>query len=267
MELKTLSKTTHFFNFLDCHDGIGLMGAKNILRKKDINMIIQRAKEHGGFISNKTAENGKEEPYEINITWFSALNQEDSDEDITLQVKRLVASRVIALILQGVPGIYLHSLIGTRNDIEAVSETGSKRAINRAIIDYNAITKALTNPLSHISLISHELGKLIKLRAKQRAFHPNGEQKVLFLSSDIFAVLRTSPERDQNILTLTNITNKVCNIGISLSKLGINEIHWQDIVSGKECISENEEIHITMQPYDIIWLVPISEIEKDIGSG
>ncbi len=78
--------------------------------------------------------------------------------------------------------------------------------------------------------------------------------------------MRISPESDQNILTLTNVTNKVCNIKISLSELGINELHWQDIVSGKECISENEEIHITMQPYDIIWLEPTSEIEKDIGS-
>lgn len=262
-DIKTLSNTTTFFNFLDSHDGIGVMGAKNILPQEDMDLIIQKAKEHGGYISTKTCQDSSEEPYEINITWYSALNHEDADEDTAFQVKRFIASRSIALVLRGVPGIYLHSLLGTRNDIEAVQETGSKRAINRTIIDYQAITKALKDPLSKISRIDQELGKLITIRTKQRAFHPNADQHVLLLSPNIFTVLRISPEGNQYILTLTNVTSKVCDIKIPLSELSAKETHWCDIVSGKEWVVEDQELHITLDPYDVLWLEAFSKIEKD----
>ena len=198
-DLKTDSNTTTFFNFLDSHDGIGVMAVKDILSKKEIDFIIRKAKEHGGYISYKTGADGSEEPYEINTTWFSALNFED--EDISFQVKRFVASRIIALVLQGVPGIYLHGLIGTRNDIEAVLATKSKRDINRTVIDSKLITEALKDPFSKISRINRELGRLITIRTKQPGFHPNGDQHVLMISPDIFAVLRISPGGGQQGLS------------------------------------------------------------------
>jgi glycosidase len=260
--LKKVSDTTTFFNFLDSHDGIGLMPIKEILQKDDIEFLIQRAQEHGGYISYKTDEAGGEEAYEINITWFSALNHKNSDEDIAFQVRRFVASRIIALVLQGVPGIYLHSLIGTRNDIEAVLASKTKRDINRTVIDAEAISKALEDPFSKVSRINRELGRLIKIRTKQQAFHPNGDQRILMLSPAIFSVLRTSPEKDQHILALTNVTSKVCKLKVSLSELGIGETHWYDLVSEVEWMAEGRELSITLNPYDIIWLETFCEAKK-----
>jgi sucrose phosphorylase len=262
--LQTPSDTTAFFNFLDSHDGIGVMGVKDILPKEEIDVIIERAKEHGGYISYKTGPDGDEVPYEINITWFSALNREDSNDDIAFQVKRFVASRIISLVLRGVPGIYLHSLIGTRNDIEGVLETNSKRAINRTVIDAGAITEALNDPLSKISRINRELGRLLTIRTRQRAFHPNGAQTILTISSKIFAVLRTSPEGDQRILALTNVSDRACRIEILLSELGTRETDWFDLVSGMEWMAEDGTLHLTLQPYDVIWLQPMGETEGDI---
>ena len=254
--LKNVSDTTTFFNFLDSHDGIGVMAVKDILKKEEVDFIIMKAKEHGGYISYKTGEDDREVPYEINITWFSALNREDSDEDMAFQVKRFVASRIIALVLQGVPGIYLHGLIGSQNDIEAVLATRSKRDINRTIIDEDSITETLKDPLSKISRIGRELGRLIKIRTKKRAFHPNGGQKILMVSPDIFTVLRTSPEGDSLILCLINVTEKVCHLEIPLSEIGIDEIHWYDIVSGMEWMADDKRLFLTLQPYDILWLEP-----------
>jgi glycosidase len=259
-DLKTDSDTTTFFNFLDSHDGIGVMAVKDILPKQDIDFVIQRAKEHGGQISYKTGEDGTEVPYEINITWFSALNREDSNEDMAFQVKRFVASRIIALVLQGVPGIYLHSLIGTRNDIEAVLESKSKRDINRTVIDEGAITEALTDPLSKISRINRELGRLITIRTKKPAFHPNAKQEILMLSPHIFAVLRTSL-RGEPVLALTNVTSKVCHIEVPLSEVGTDEMHWYDIVSGMEWMADDLKLYLTLQPYDVIWLEPFRKPE------
>jgi len=257
-DLDKVSDTATYFNFLDSHDGIGVMAVKDILEKEEIDLIIRKAKEHGGFISYKTAEDGTEVPYEINITWFSALNREGSDEDIAFQVKRFTASRIISLVLRGVPGIYLHSLIGTRNDIESVMKTSAKRDINRTVIDADAITEALKDPLSKISRIGRELGRLLAIRTTKRAFHPNSDQEILMLSPSIFSVLRRSREGEP-LLALTNVTAKSCHLEVSLSQLGTDASHWYDIVSQMEWMADEGRLYLTLQPYDIIWLEPFRE--------
>ncbi len=258
--LNTPSPTVTFFNFLDSHDGIGLMAAKNILSDEQFEIIVKKTQEHGGFISSKTGGDGREEPYEANITWFSALNNDEEDgSDVALQIKRFVASRCIALALPGVPGIYLHSLMGSRNDIEAALRTDSKRDINRTVIDERLITEALQDPLSKISRISRELGRLIAIRARKRAFHPNGKHKILELAREIFAVLRLSPEQDQYLLALINVSNKVCRPEIDIGQLEMEDLcilesDWYDIVSGMEWVVEDRKLSITMMPCDVIWL-------------
>ncbi|MBW2108294.1 MAG: alpha-glucosidase C-terminal domain-containing protein [Deltaproteobacteria bacterium] len=252
------SRATTFFNFLDSHDGIGLSPVKNILPASDIDFVIQKAREHGAYISYKTGEHGVEEPYEINVTWFSALNREDADdEDVAFQVKRFVASRIIALVLQGVPGIYLHSLIGTPNDIAAVLATHSNRDINRTVIDAAAITEALKDPLSKVSRINRELGRLITIRTKQPAFHPAGPQKVLMTSPKIFSVLRSSPDGRQHILAMINIANETCHAEIDLSDVGLEASGWVDLVSGMEWMADQGRLYVTLLPYDVMWLEPL----------
>ncbi len=258
-ELHTPSDTTTFFNFLDSHDGIGVMAIKDILPQEDIDFIIRKAADHGAMVSYKTAEDGTEVPYEINTTWFSAINRENCDEDTAFQVKRFVASRAVALVIQGVPGIYFHSMIGTPNDIESVLKDGSKRAINRTIIDGRAVQEELKNPLSKVSRISRELGRLMTIRTCQKPFHPNGGQEILNLSSDVFAVYRTSPEKDRHILTLTNVTNKVSKIEIPILDLHSTETHWYDLISKMEWMTDDHKLHLTLLPYDVIWLTPYSE--------
>jgi sucrose phosphorylase len=249
---------TTYFNFLDSHDGIGLMGVQGILSDEDIASIINRAKKHGGYISYKAGQDGRETPYEINITWFSALNH-DHNEDLAFQVKRFAASRTISLVLKGVPGIYLHSLIGTRNDIEAVLATNSNRDINRAVIDEEAMTRALIDPLSKVSRINRELGRLVTIRTHKRAFHPFGGQKILDVVPEIFAVLRTSPDGGESILALINISTTVCHVEIPLSDLDSDDDHWFDIVSGVEWMSDDGKLYISMNPYDIVWLEPVAK--------
>ncbi|UCE06081.1 MAG: sugar phosphorylase [bacterium] len=263
--LKKLSNRTTYLNFLDTHDGIGLMAVQSILEKEAIEFIINKAKKHGGLISYRTDEKGNKGPYEIDITWFSALNRENSGEDIAFQVKRFIASRSIALVLQGVPAIYVHGLIGTANDIDAVKISHLKRDINRHVFDSDTfLEKALKDPKSKLFHINWQLGRILSIRTKNRAFHPIGEQRILMISSHVFSVLRISPEKDQRILTLTNVTDKTCPIGIPLSELCTEEIEWNDIISGKEWLAEDGKLNIICEPYDVIWLEPVIEIEKSL---
>jgi sucrose phosphorylase len=232
------------------------MGVKGILSEEEIDFIIRTAQEYGGFVSYKAAEDGTEAPYEINITWFSALNREGNGEDVAFQVKRFVASRVMGLVLQGVPGIYLHSLIGTQNDIDAVLATESKRDINRTVIDGQAITEALHDPLSKLSRISREFGRLIQIRTRRRAFHPNAEQRVLMLSSSVFTVLRTAPEGDERILTLVNVTDRVCHVEVPLFQSGTEGSRWYDLANGVEYMADERRLLVSLEPYGVAWLEP-----------
>lgn len=254
--LKPVSETTSYFNFLDSHDGVGLMAVKDLLSHDEIKFVIQRAREHGGYISYKTDKNGLDVPYEINITWFNALCREDGTVKTDLQVKKFIASRAMALALQGVPGIYLHSFFGTHNDIDAVSCPVSKREINRKALDYNILTKAIEDPDTLTSKIIRKLNTLISLRTKQSAFHPNGAQKILKVRPEIFALLRTSPNEDQHILSLINITDDEIQIAIPLKEVQIFKQGWYDLIRQDKHTFEDENISLTLKPYDVVWLEP-----------
>ena len=274
-QLQFPSATTTYLNILDTHDGIGLMGVKNILSPEDIHALISQAREHGAFVSYRTAENGRDEPYEINTTWFSALNLDSSNEDITLQIKRFVASRSIALVLRGVPGIYLHGLIGTTNDVDTVLRTNSKRDINRQILEETELYEALNRQNSKLSQLSLYLGRILEIRVRQRAFHPDGEQQILLFSPECFVVLRIAPNCEEHILTLTNITNKVCQIEVPLSQLQLensnsltcatpDDTYWYDLVGKRGWRVQEQKLTLVLQPYDIVWLIPFVELERNI---
>ncbi len=254
--LKPASETTSYFNFLDSHDGVGLMAVKDLLSHDEIRFIIQRAREHGGYISYKTDKNGLDVPYEINITWFNALCREDGTAHTDLQVDKFIASRAMALVLQGVPGIYLHSFFGTHNDIEAVSCPLSKREVNRKALDYNTLTKAIDNPDTLTSKIIRRLNTIITIRTKQSAFHPNGAQKILKVKPEIFAVLRTSPDKDHHILSLINITDDEIQITIPMKTVQIFKQGWYDLISQDKHTFKDENISFTLKPYDVVWLEP-----------
>ncbi len=255
--LKIDSDVATFFNMLDTHDGIGLMGVKEILPKEEIDFIIQTAKEHGAYISYKMAEDHTEAPYEINSTWWSAINSDIADEDIALQIKRFLASRSIALVLQGVPGVYVHGASGTPNDHERVSKTGVKRDVNRGVIDIGVAAERLNDPDSKGSLIRRAGSKMYLARTRHRAFHPHGDLRVLMVSPDVFTALRASPEGDEPILTMTNVTDRTCIVEIPLSELNVEQTRWHDLIGAKEWIVENEKLSVSLEPYDVVWLKPL----------
>jgi len=260
--IKVPSEAATFFNMLDTHDGVGVMGVRGILSKEDIDLIIQKAKQHGAYISYKMTENNTEEPYEINTTWWSAVNRDDSEEDTAFQVKRYVASRSIALVLRGVPAIYTHGTMAIINDHERVKKTGVKRDVNRGEIDPDRLAQDLEDPHSKRSHLRRKQFKIGLNRVRHRAFHPRGDQQVLMVSSDVFSVLRVSPEGDQHILTMTNVTDRATSVEIPVGDFAMDETHWNDLLSDKVLPVQKNRLSITLEPYDVIWLMPAKEWVK-----
>lgn len=253
-DLRNPSDTATFFNMLDTHDGVGLMGAKEILSREEIGFLINSAKEKGAYISYKMTEERTEEAYEMNTTWWSAVNGDQNQEDMAVQVKRYLASRSIALVLQGVPSIYAHGAIGSLNDHDLVKKTNVKRDVNRAEIHVEALVKEAKDPGSRISRLSRQWPRLGLTRTGERAFHPHGDQKVLMLSPQVFTVVRTSPEGDERILTMTNVSGEPIDLKIVLSDLLFEAAQFFDLVNEREYEASSGILSITLEPYDVAWL-------------
>lgn len=256
--LEPPSAQTHFFNMLDTHDGVGLQGARGILTPEQIASLTDRALEHGAYVSYKAGAVG-EEPYEVNTTWWSAVNRDGSEDPIAFQVQRYVATRSIALMLQGIPGIYTHGALALPNDHRLAEQTGVKRDVNRGFIDPELYRQQLHVPGSKRWLLRLQLRELSRHRTQSRAFHPRGSQQVLRSSPAVFALLRTSPEGDRHVLAMTNVTDGIVRVEYSHAELGLPERLWHDMVSGDQQLADDEGLSVELGPYEVCWLIPASE--------
>jgi sucrose phosphorylase len=254
--LEHVSDAATYFNFLDSHDGVGLLPVQGILEPSEIETMIEKARENGALISYRGNPEGGRSPYEINTTWFSALNREDSDEPLSTQVNRFIASRAVALVLKGVPGIYLPSLVGTRNDTEAIVTGQDARSINRGTIDIQMIRKKSENPDSLTSRIFVRFGELIRLRTQSKAFHPNATQEILDLCPSVFSVLRRSCDEREVILALINVSNLKREVRIPLRQLAGLSVSWRDLIGGQVQKVEREGLVVLLDPYQVRWLRP-----------
>jgi len=187
-EKKRLRRDLLFLNFLASHDGIGLPSAREILPHEAFEDLLRITVEHGGLVSYKSTD-GHRSPYELNISYFDAINDPREETD-PLQVRRFLASQAIMLALKGIPGIYVHSLLGSRNYGKGVRETGIKRMINREPLHPESLSAALSDPGS----LRHQVWKgylhMLRVRGRERSFHPWGAREMVELDKRLFAIER-----------------------------------------------------------------------------
>lgn len=226
--LKLPSDRVTFFNFLASHDGIGVNPARGILSDAEIDALVSRTLQHGGLISYKNNPDGSRSPYEMNINYFDALSDPASQEPIEIQVHRFICAQAIMLALGGVPGIYFHSLFGSRGNRAAADATGIPRRINRQKLTRAELENDLANPDSLRSRVFGELQILLKQRAAEPAFNPTAPQEILDLHPAIVALARTNPATGKKILCLHNVSGKTVQISADEAvKLGPYEYIWR----------------------------------------
>jgi glycosidase len=255
--LTHVSESATYLNFLDSHDGIGLMGVRGLLPPDQIDLLVELAQAHGGLVSWRDEGDGTRSPYELNITWYSALNREGVGESQELQVARFMATRAIALALRGVPALYLPSLFGAKNDSGAVLSGAEPRSINRRTIDEPALFRLLDDKSSWVSQVARRARRLLKRRKTLHAFHPNAEQTVIDVSPAVFAVLRSTRDRRQRVLCLVNVTPRVQSVSVPVWTVGGREL-WRDILSRRSTEARDGCLTFDLAPYDVAWLRPSS---------
>lgn len=241
---------TAYFNFIASHDGVGLRPVEGLLDGEELKTLVSTMESFGGKISCRTTEDGEQKPYEMNIALYDALQGTVNGTD-GWNMQRFLCAHAIMLGLEGIPGIYIHSLLGTRNDYEKLENTQHNRSINRHRWDYDDLKLQLSNTENCHHQVLDKLTNLIKIRTNQLAFHPNATQFTLHLGLHLFGFWRQSLNRKQSIFCISNITDQIVELPIVELNLIITE-SWQDLISG-ETIDDVTET-IALQPYQTVWI-------------
>mgnify|MGYP000179707376 CR=1 FL=1 len=253
--LSTPSDETTFFNFLASHDGIGVRPVEGFLSPGEIQALVDRTLAHGGYVSYKTNPDGTESVYELNISYFDALSDPKGEEPLDLQVRRFLTSQAVMLSLAGVPGIYVHSLFGSRGDPEAVERTGQYRSINRAKFDRRTLEQELVDPKSLRHRVFYPYRHLLAVRAAHPAFHPNGPQQVVNAHPSLFALLRTAPDHSISVLCIHNVAGTEVALELDVAPWTPGRgSRLRDLISGRQIPIERGRLRCRVAPYEVLWL-------------
>lgn len=247
------SQTTTFYNFLASHDGIGVRPVEGILAPEDVRLLADRTLAHGGQVSYKANADGSQSIYELNISYFDAISSPQADEPPAVQVSRFMVSQAIMLALQGVPGIYVHSLLGSRNDQEGLRRTGRARSINREKLRRAELEAVLADPSSLRHAVFTAYCRLIRARTAHAAFHPNGAQQVLPLHPALFSVLRVAPDDTEPLLCVHNVSDAPVSVPTDFAALlGGQGRAVCDVITGELVSMADGYLHCA--PYQVLWL-------------
>jgi sucrose phosphorylase len=250
MSMPPAQTGTTYFNFIASHDGIGLRPVEGILSDEEVHDLASLMQSFGGAVSWRTLADGQHQPYELNISLIDAFKGTFEGKD-GYQLQRFISAHAIMLALEGMPAFYIHSLLATPNDHQKMALTSNNRSINRHVWDYDALISALEDVNSPHKEAFSQITRIISIRKKQRAFHPNATQFTMHFDDALFAFWRQSQDRAQSIFCIYNITNQVQQF--ALKDVNLIELDdWRDLISGHQYVDPREDI--VLQPYAFVWI-------------
>jgi sucrose phosphorylase len=242
--LRLPSTEVTFFNFLASHDGIGLNPARGLLPENEIQGLIERVQRAGGLVSYKTNPDGSQSAYELNVNYFDALVEPERSDGLALAEARFLVAQAIMLALQGVPGIYVHSLVGSRGWPEGAELSGQKRTINRQKFELGALRAELRDSQSRRARIYRRMLEWLRARAACPAFDPFGSQRVLEAHPGALVLLRESG--GAQALCCFNLRDETLSLGLA----GLDG-SWRDLVDGAQPAPLGR---IELIPHQVLWL-------------
>jgi len=245
-----LPENTTLFNFTASHDGVGLRPLEGLMNEDRIKKLLINCEKRGGLVSHRRLFNGEDKPYELNISWWSAM--EDSSRDSRrFQQERFLLSQLLVMSLKGVPAFYLPALLASENDIKRFSKTGERRDLNREKFDFEQLLIQLDDENSIASKNLKILGNAMKIRSKIKSFHPSAEMKCLTKDRrDIIAIKRGS--ENSSIFAIHNITENKLDFSINspITTSFKDVISYYDFLSGKEY----SNLNLVLEPFQVLWI-------------
>ncbi len=230
---------TSYLNFIASHDGIGLRPLEGLIPEANVARLVERMHERGGFITLRDAGDGVQKPYEINIALFSAFAE---------AMPAYLAAHTLLLSFQGMPALYVHSLLATPNDLDLVEQTGRTRSINRGHWELSCLEARLADPESAQSRMLNHCRRIVACRAQQPALvSTDSTQAVSPSPPGVFLLRRDCPQ--QALVVAASVLDE--HQEMPVSGTGIPQGTFTDRLTGNR-IDVGETLRLA--PYEVIWL-------------
>ncbi len=240
--LKLNHKDNFLFNFTASHDGVGVYPVQGILDSSELGILKKNAVDNGAYLSEKNNPDGSKSIYEINCSYLNLVSYKNDQED--LKIKKMILSQAIMLSMPGVPGIYIHSLLGSQNYQQGVKESGIKRRINREKLEIEQLKSELKENYIRKNIFSQYM-KLLAIRKHENIFSPYGSFNFIDINEKIFCIERFSEDKKQKAFLIFNLSDQSLKLkNISSEKSGFNLISGENINLSS----------LIIEPYDFLWL-------------
>ncbi len=230
-------KGAAFFNFLASHDGIGLRPLEGRLPEAEVRRMADVITAKGGLVSYKSNPDGTQTPYEFNVNYLSAVTE--PDDPPAVKAKKFLASQAVILSMAGVPGIYIHSLLGSENWGEGARQSGLNRRINREKLQTAELEKELRDPNSLRSLVFYPYLRMLDIRKTRNEFQIWAEQRILSLDDRLFC-LRRDGGGDTSVLVVINFSG---------DRVPLAGCAGTELLTGRQVPGS-----LTAEPYEVLWI-------------
>ncbi len=246
-----LPHNTTLFNFTASHDGVGLRALEGLMNEQRIKDLLINCEKRGGLVSHRRLSNGEDKPYELNISWWSAM--EDSSRDSNrFQFERFILTQLLVIALKGVPAFYLPALLASENDIKSFSMTGQRRDLNREKFKSDNLLSVLNNPESNANKNLKYLRNAMDVRSKLKQFHPCSEMNCLSKGRGDIVVIKRG-KGQESVFAIHNMTENKINYQLNDNDLPAkidDDFNMRDFLSSSKYNWKN----IMLDPFQVIWL-------------
>ncbi|MBV2121442.1 MAG: sugar phosphorylase [Candidatus Thiodiazotropha sp. (ex Ctena orbiculata)] len=250
LEQETLPDGCTYLNFTASHDGVGLRPLEGLVPDEDLDELLDMMRRRGGYVSMRATTEGRDRPYELNISYFDAFAAEDDDVD-PWHIARYMLSQTLPLSFRGIPAVYINALGATPNDPLGVERTGMTRSINRRKWDGAELERLIDLPLTDAGQVFPEYIRRLRIRSGIKAFHPDAPQRVLDMPDGILALERTSLDGGQRVYAIHNMTGDLRSVDISA--LGGASQRWFDALH--QVVPDMDGDGVRFRPYQTVWLM------------
>lgn len=248
--LGDLPEGCSYFNFTASHDGVGVRPLSGLISDEERDWMIDRVKERGGLVSYRAMPDGSKSPYEMNVTYRSALEVPGNPE---MGARRFICSQAVMLAMAGIPGVYFHSIVGEHNWSEGPErEGGERRDINRRRLSWRQIERLLDDPEGEAGWIANVYAAMLRVRRGCPAFHPDAVQEIVETGRGVFALVRESIKGEVRVLCVFNFLEEEFEI----------DPEWVSALLGKKASrnllrrkKELDESDWRLGGYECAWLV------------
>jgi sucrose phosphorylase len=248
LEQEQLPEGCTYLNFTATHDGVGLRPLEGIVPDEELEILLDTLRGRGGYVSMRATTEGRDRPYELNISYFDAFA---SEEDDPWRIARFMLSQTLPLSFRGIPAVYFNALGATPNDPLGVERTGMTRSINRRKWDGAELERLADLPLTDAGQVFPEYIRRLRIRRGIKAFHPDAPQRVLDMPDAIFALERVSLDGTQRIYALHNISGEP--VSVDLTRFGAVGTGWFDVLH--QAVPDIDNDGMRMRPYQTVWLM------------